>query len=449
MLRSIILDETIPLAQAAVVTRRETVTWGQLRAQAHKMTGAFATLESRRVGLSLRAAGESYAALAALDKLRCDTFLFDALLPLETILSLARKLKLGAVVVASSPGESSEFNVHELGGEEKWSGSSTVTILTSGSTGEPKAARHMWESLSRPVRKGPEETEPRWLLTYRPNLYAGLQVMLQCFADRGTLVIPDADMDPQAMAQFMCDAEVQFVSATPSFWRRLLILADSVLLRRAPLVQITLGGEVVDQPLLNRLKQYFPKVRLAHIYATTELGRCFSVHDGMAGFPASYLGKILPDGSELRIQNGELLIRSPNSMKMYDPHAGEQTLVTDWFATGDLVKLKDDRVHFVGRRTDMINVAGSKVYPMEVERVIRVIPGVFDVRVFGKASSVAGELVACEIVPTPGQDPDALKARVNQICRSTLASPQLPRLIKLVDQIGLSAAGKTLRSRTS
>jgi len=256
-------------------------------------------------------------------------------------------------------------------------------------------------------------------------------------------------MDPRAMAQFMCDAGVQFVSATPSFWRRLLILVDSDLLKRAPLVQITLGGEVVDQPLLDRLKQYFPQVRLAHIYATTELGRCFSVHDGMAGFPASYLGKVLPDRSELRIQDGELLVRSANSMRMYDPHSGQQTLSTDWFATGDLVELKGNRVYFVGRRTDMINVAGSKVYPMEVERVIRVVPGVSDVRVFGKVSSVAGELVACEIVPAPGQDPEALKMRVNQVCRSALSSPQQPRLIKLVDQIGLSAAGKTLRSRTS
>ncbi|MGA2202146.1 MAG: class I adenylate-forming enzyme family protein [Terriglobales bacterium] len=449
MLSSIILEETIPLAQEAVVTRGRPATWEQLRAQAHDMTAAFAALRSRRVGVSFRAAGESYAALAALDKLESDTFLFDAHLPLEEMLALARKLKLGAVLAAPPGGQSSGFSVHELCGEEKWSGSGTVTILTSGSTGEPKAARHTWESLSRPVRKGPDGAAPRWLLTYRPNLYAGLQVMLQCFADRGTLAIPDADMDPRAMAQFMCDAGVQFVSATPSFWRRLLILVDSDLLKRAPLVQITLGGEVVDQPLLDRLKQYFPQVRLAHIYATTELGRCFSVHDGMAGFPASYLGKVLPDRSELRIQDGELLVRSANSMRMYDPHSGQQTLSTDWFATGDLVELKGNRVYFVGRRTDMINVAGSKVYPMEVERVIRVVPGVSDVRVFGKVSSVAGELVACEIVPAPGQDPEALKMRVNQVCRSALSSPQQPRLIKLVDQIGLSAAGKTLRSRTS
>ena len=99
----------------------------------------------------------------------------------------------------------------------------------------------------------------------------------------------------------------------------------------------------------------------------------------------------------LRIEEKELQIRSTNSMRMYDPYSSQKDTASDWFATGDLVEIKDDRVYFAGRKSDMINVAGSKVYPVEVERVIRVIPGVADVRVFGKRSSIAGELVACEL----------------------------------------------------
>jgi long-chain acyl-CoA synthetase len=97
----------------------------------------------------------------------------------------------------------------------------------------------------------------------------------------------------------------------------------------------------------------------------------------------------------------------------------------------------------------MINVAGSKVFPIEVERVIRIIPGVSDVRVFGKSSSIAGELVVCEIVPNPDQDREALRKIVVRTCRDQLTSQQQPRLIKLVDRIDLSSAGKTLRTRTS
>ena len=212
-------------------------------------------------------------------------------------------------------------------------------------------------------------------------------------------------------------------------------------------MQVTLGGEVIDQPLLDRLRKTFPQARLVHIYATTELGRCFAVSDGRAGFPVSYLGQALPDGVCLKIEDGELLIQSPNSMRTYDRYSSGQRSGGDWFPTGDVVEIEGDRVYFAGRKSDLINVAGSKVYPIEIERLIRVIPGVSDVRVFGKTSSIAGEIVACEILPTPDQDPDALKEAVIRMCRSQLASYQQPRMIKLVSQIDLSSAGKTLRTK--
>jgi acyl-CoA synthetase (AMP-forming)/AMP-acid ligase II len=262
----------------------------------------------------------------------------------------------------------------------------------------------------------------------------------------GTLMIPAVDSDPQSTAQFMSATGVEYVSATPSYWRRLLMFADPDLLATIPIVQITLGGEVVDQPVLDRLRRLFPKARLVHLYATTEMGRCFSVSDGLAGFPESYLDGPQPDGVELRVENSELMIRSANSMRMYDPYCSHPE-VADWFATGDIVEIKASRVYFAGRKSDMINVAGSKVYPIEVERVIRAVPGVSDVRVFGRASSIAGELVACEIVPDPDQDTKVLQSLVARTCRDRLSSPQQPRLMKFVSRIDLSAAGKTLRAR--
>jgi acyl-CoA synthetase (AMP-forming)/AMP-acid ligase II len=448
MLSRILFDETIPEQQEAVITRERSTTWAELRAGARAIADSHSTARQRRVGLSFPPTAGSYAALAALDSLECDVFLFDAHLPLEETLRLATNLKLGALLIAGDA-EASSFTAHELLDEAAWSGTGTVTILTSGSTGAPKAARHSWESLSRPVRQDSKHPAPRWLLTYRPNLYAGLQVMLQCFANRGTLAAAEPEMNPQTTAQFMHDAKVQFVSATPSFWRRLLMFADRELLRHIPILQITLGGEVVDQPILDQLRHHFPDARLVHIYATTELGRCFAVNDGIAGFPSSILNQALSDQVELKVEGGELFARSPNAMRMYDPHSSNRPAADVWFATGDLVEEKQDRFYFVGRKSDMINVAGSKVYPIEVERTIRAIPGVSDVRVFGKHSSIAGELVACEIVPDANQNAEALKETVFRVCRSQLASPQQPRMIKLVERIEISAAGKTLRTKTS
>jgi acyl-CoA synthetase (AMP-forming)/AMP-acid ligase II len=449
MLSRILLEEPIPKHQQAVVTRNQSTTWSEMREQARAIANRYEAIRQRRVGLRFPPTARSYAALAALGSLGCDVFLFDAQLTLEETLRLARSLRLGALLGASNDEESTRLSVHELPDEGAWSETGTITVLTSGSTGEPKAAGHSWESLSRPVRADPRHLAPRWLLTYRANLYAGLQVMLQCFANRGTLAAAEPEMNPQSTAQFMYDTKVQFVSATPSFWRRLLMFADGDLLRHVPIIQITLGGEVVDQSILDKLRQHFPNARLVHIYATTELGRCFAVSDGIAGFPSIFLKKALSDQVELKVQDGELLVRSPNAMRMYDPYSSNRIGAEDWFATGDLVEEKRDRLYFVGRKSDMINVAGSKVYPIEVERTIRTIPGVSDVRVFGKASSIAGELVACEIVPDPNQNAEALKETIIRVCRAQLPTHQQPRLIKVVDRICVSPAGKILRTKTS
>lgn len=444
-----LFDEYVRRDNLAVVIPNSATSWSEMRGCAQSILDKYSYLEKRRIGLSFAGLANSYAALAAFSRLQCDVFLLDDSLEQERALQYCRKFRLGALLVPAGEANSASFDIQEFESEMPGSGVASVTILTSGSTGEPKAARHSWEGISRPIRKMNEGAFPVWLLSYRPQLYAGLQVALQCFADQGTLVIPARDQEPDAIVDLMVGTGVQFISATPSYWRRLLMFAGREQLRKVPLRQITLGGEIVDDSVLSRLRSIFPAARLTHIYATTELGRCFSVGDGLAGFPAGYLERPLPDGVELKIADGELVIRSVNAMQMYDPLSGLPPTVGDWFATGDLVEIRDGRVLFVGRKTEMINVAGSKVYPAEVERVIRSIPGVADTRVYGKRSSVAGELVVCDVVPESDVDTEALRQQIISRSRAQLSSPQVPRLVKFVDKIELSVAGKTLRSKSA
>jgi acyl-CoA synthetase (AMP-forming)/AMP-acid ligase II len=449
MLRDLVDQATPPAELKAIITPTGAVTWGQLRELAGTIADVHRAVAKRRIGLSFASEAYGYAALAALDRLECDAFLFDARAPIDEAFRLAAKLKLGALIVPTAAGSAHPIEVHELSDEAPWSGNRSVTILTSGSTGEPKAVRHSWESLCRPVRKTSGMLFPRWLLAYQPHLYAGLQVMIQCFAEGGTLAIANQGLEPSAIARFICDAKVQYASATPSYWRRLLMFGDRISLGQAPLIQITLGGETVDQSVLDSLSGLFPNARIVHIYATTELGRCFTVTDGLAGFPATYLDSALPDGTELQVRDGELFVRrSANAMAMYDPLYPAHGFRSEWFSTGDLVDVRGTRVCFMGRRTEMINVAGSKVYPLEVENVIRTVPGVADVRVFGRVSSIAGEMVACEVVVAKGQNESSLKEQLIRVCRANLSNYKQPRQIRFVQSIDMSAAGKTLRSKT-
>jgi len=259
--------------------------------------------------------------------------------------------------------------------------------------------------------------------------------------------------DPSATAQLLLRDQVEFASATPSFWRLLLHSVSNQELSKAALVQITLGGEAVDQSLLDSLHRAFPLARLTHIYASTEMGVCFSVSDGQAGFPATYLSNpALP--CQLRIgAEGELEILSRRTMVGYFPGQEQSSAESpknafgrsSWFATGDLVERRNDRIYFVGRKSETINVGGAKVYPADVERCISGVPGVLQVRVYGMPSSLSGQLVAAEVQPITETDQENLRTAILSACQQQLARHQVPARITFCDQLPFNPGGKLLR----
>lgn len=313
-------------------------------------------------------------------------------------------------------------------------------LATSGTTGTPKLISHTLGSLTRSMQRDPGRGAAyTWGLMYDPCRFAGLQVVLQALLGGSRLALPSA-LDFEAQLSALVAQRVNALSATPSLWRKMLM--DGRVLE-LPLRQITLGGESADQPLLDRLRLSFPKARLVQIYASTEAGAAFAVKDGRAGFPAAWLEN---DAAPLPLRvspEGELLIK-PAELPSGQEIA--QRLDRDGFlASRDLVRVDGDRVHFLGRSSGAINVGGNKVHPEEVEQVIRALPQVCDVRVFGTSSSIMGQLVAAEVVAAAQTDGAALRRQIQEHCRTQLKPWQCPALITLVQGLRETAAGKRER----
>ncbi len=431
--------------QPMVVTADRTYTWGQVDDMAAQYRVKFNHLSKQRIGLTFHADGNGLATLSALQALGCNIFLLPLDASDDYLQDVATRFELTAIV--KLPLDQSHEPELILTGVDasKSQAESGITILTSGTTGTPKAARHTLESLSKPTRVHESFLQTKWLLCYRPNLYAGLQVILQCLVNGGQLVVPNHGASPEQVAQLSADAGVQYASATPSYWRWLLTFAPKSILSTIPFKQITLGGEIVDQHILSRLDALFPDARLVHIYATTELGRCFSVTDKQAGFPSKFLDKPSPDGVAMKIENGELMVKSANAMLNYDPRCGQKAMQSDWCATGDLVKEENGRCYFMGRRHDMINVGGNKVSPVKVEETMMQLDGIDDIRVYARKSSIMGQLVACDIVAATGFDQAQLRQHLKAHCAEHLNDYETPQLIKFVQTIQTSAAMKKVR----
>lgn len=317
-----------------------------------------------------------------------------------------------------------------------------VVLFTSGTTGAPKAAVHTWSSLAASVHQTPALAGTRWLLTYAPASYAGLQVLLHALINGGSVAF--GATDASGLARLSVREGSTHVSGTPTFYRVLLATTEPETLARLAWKQITLGGEPVDQPILDALAARFPTAQITHIYASTEDGVGFSVHDGRAGFPARYLERSGSD-VELRVVENELQIRSRSGMKGYLGQP-EGAANESWRGTGDLVRIEGDRVLFLGRRTDRINVGGLKLFPAEVEEVLLATEGVRGARAYGTPSSLTGQIVAVDVVLEPGASPEAMRARILTTCRERLAAHKVPRILKFVDALETTGAGKLRRT---
>jgi acyl-CoA synthetase (AMP-forming)/AMP-acid ligase II len=230
------------------------------------------------------------------------------------------------------------------------------------------------------------------------------------------------------------------LSATPSLWRKMLMDAR---IKACPLRQITLGGEIADQQILDALRRFFPAARIVHIYASTEAGVAFSVNDCCAGFPAAWL-QSEHSPIPLRIRDdGHLLIKPA---KLPDGQEIARRLDADGYLdTADIVYVEGDRVFFSGRASGAINVGGNKVIPEFVEQHLRRVDGVLDVHVFGKKNSIMGQLVAVEVVARSGFDTALLRGAILGYCKVHMEQWQIPRVISFVAELKESMAGKRER----
>lgn len=305
---------------------------------------------------------------------------------------------------------------------------STEWILpTSGTTGVPKFATHTLDSLTRTARSGKKNSNYVWGCLYSFKRFAGIQVFLQALVSKSRLLINDGTDLPEYV-RFMIYSGCNSLSGTPTIWRKMLMMPE---FEEMDLKQITLGGEIADQAILNALRIKFPDARIVHIYASTEIGVGFSVNDGLAGFSLSYLFEN-PQGLEMKIDDNRLFIRKSDSL--------------EWLDTEDLVKIDGDRVYFLGRSNGMINVGGSKVLPEEVESAIRRIDYVVDVHVYGIKNSIMGNLVGADIQLSGTASPEAdTKNEILEYCRNSLDPYKVPMKIRFVDAFMVSNSGKMLR----
>jgi len=186
--------------------------------------------------------------------------------------------------------------------------------------------------------------------------------------------------------------------------------------------------------------------RLYEFYGSSETGTVSVIGpDEHAAHPGS-VGRA-PPGVSLRIEDGEIFVRSPAVMSGYLTDSGEALAQLDardgHVSVGDLGALDGDGwLSLVDRKHDTIITGGMNVYPAEVERALTTLPEVAGAVVFGVADDDWGQLVAAVIALR-----DGAQLEVRAALRELLAGYKLPRAVAwcTLGELPIGSSGKALR----
>jgi len=213
---------------------------------------------------------------------------------------------------------------------------------------------------------------------------------------------------------------------TPSFLTMLLMSRMYLQHDLSSLKMITYGTEVMPQSTLASLHEVLPSVTLKQTYGLSELGILSTQSRGSS----SKWMKIGGAGFDVKVSNGTLWIKSEQAMLGY-LNAPSPFDANGWYDTGDKVEVDGEYFQILGRESEVINVAGEKVFPIEIESFLLTLDNVSDVLVREKRSPVVGQMVWAEFVLERPEEPREFKRRIIERCREHLSPFKVPGLVTI------------------
>jgi acyl-coenzyme A synthetase/AMP-(fatty) acid ligase len=315
---------------------------------------------------------------------------------------------------------------HELYDRLREAGVPGLVLFSSGTTGRSKATVL---DLARVVARYPEPKHPRRILGFL-NLdhIGGINTVLHTLSQGGA-VVTVAERSPDGVFAAVARHRVEILPTTPTFLNMVLIAGAHRTHDVSSLRTVTYGTEPMPQRTLRRLAAELPGVTLKQTYGLSELG---ILPTRSRGDDTLWVQLGRTAGFDHKVVDGTLRIRSEMAMLGY-LNAPAPFDEEGWFDTGDLVDVDGDWVRILGRRSEIINVGGEKVYPSEVENVLLEMPNVAEVAVSGRPSPLIGHVVTARVQLREPEDARELARRVREFCRGRLEPFKIPVAVTVAE----------------
>lgn len=293
-----------------------------------------------------------------------------------------------------------------------------LVVFTSGSTGKPKGILQDCERVmnkflvKRPAR--------RTVLFLMMDHFGGFNTLLSSFAYGGMGVcLPSRS--PEVVCRVIEQSRATLLPTTPTFLNLLIASGSYQGFDLSSIEMITYGTEVMPEATLQKIKTIFPNAHAKQTYGLSELGvlRSKSENDN------SVWVKIGGDGFETKVVDHSLWVRSEANMVGYlnAPNPFDEE---GWMNTGDQVEVNGEYMRILGRKSEIINVGGQKVFPVEVETVLLQAENIREATVYGVPHPLMGQVAHVRVSLHSPEDPALLSERLRMFCLARMARYKVP-----------------------
>lgn len=217
------------------------------------------------------------------------------------------------------------------------------------------------------------------------------------------------------------------------------------------LVYFGSGGAVFSQHVKTAIQTQLPQITITDGMGASETGISGmgeTTAEGVMRLPAHEQQQVITEGRFAQVGEMGVLARSGHIPIGYynDPQKTAEIFIHInqqlWVLSGDMARLDaDGMITLFGRGSTCINSGGEKIYPEEVETVLRAHTDIADVVVVGVPDAGWGEIVAAILAVEDGRSAPDLQT-IQAFCVNTLARYKVPKQIKYVPHIERTPAGK-------
>jgi long-chain acyl-CoA synthetase len=340
-------------------------------------------------------------------------------------------------------------------------------IYTSGTTGTPRGLMCTHQNMisaAKSIIQYISNRQDDIILNVLPLSFGyGLYQILTSIMFGGTVILERSFFFPHATLNRIAEEKVTGFPLVPSMAAIMLNMENISKYDLSTLRYITSAGDALPVRHLTRLRRLAASAQIFNMYGLTECVRvCYLEGKELDQRPYS-VGKAMPN-CEVRIVDnygnevepgeiGELTIRGSNVMQGYwnEPQMSLEVYrpgdypVSRWLYSGDNFR-KDNEgyLYFVGRKNDMIKIAGERVSPREVEDVVCELQYVAEAAVVGVPDEMLGQVIKVFIVRTTDKlrEEDVLK-----YCVSNLEPLLVPKYVEFVSDLHRNSHGKINRRK--